>query len=647
MSLVVRVIAPTGRDAQLITEVLQHSGLEVQPCTSLASLEQDAVEAVTGPLVIAEEALSPAFVQQLGAILDRQPHWSDLPILILTSSGKETLASRRLAHERLPLGSPVLLERPIRTASLVSSVQAALRARQRQYEIRDAFEARDRAHAELKSERETLQAVLDNLPVGILLARPSGEVVLGNRSLEMIFRHPVLATADTEAHGDWVAFHSDGRQVKGEEYPLPRAMKERRAVPAEDFLYQRGDGTKAWVRLVAAPILNQANEVTGGVVAVSDIDQEKRAEESLRRSEERFRKLIENASIGVNIGDFDGRLRYMNPGLLKLTGYTAEEVEQGQVDWKMLTPPEYAEADRLAMEQLRATGSAEPYRKEYRAKDGKRIPLLLGATLIPGEPASQLKEEIAVFLTDLTSQQKAEAALVQSEKLAAVGRLAASISHEINNPLEAVTNLLYLVRQHEGLPDHVQHYLDSADSQLTRVSQIVSQTLRFHRQSTKPRALTPDELLEPALALYSGRIANAHIDLKLEKRGARPVTCYEGDIRQVLNNLIGNAIDAMRSGGRLVVRTSNARLWKTGVPGIRITIADTGHGMPSSVLHRIFEAFYTTKGNNGTGLGLWISLGIVEKHRSRLQVRSKTGEDASGTVFSLLMPLHPAIAGQS
>jgi signal transduction histidine kinase len=170
------------------------------------------------------------------------------------------------------------------------------------------------------------------------------------------------------------------------------------------------------------------------------------------------------------------------------------------------------------------------------------------------------------------------------------------------------------------------------------VSQIVTHTLRFHRQSTRPRAITVEELIDPALGLYRGRLSNSGVDLQLQHRGAGPVLCYEGDIRQVLNNLIGNAIDSMRAGGRLVIRTSKSRLWRTGTSGIRITIADTGQGMPPYVLQHIFEPFYTTKGINGTGLGLWISLGIIVKHHGRLQVRSRTQTGKSGTAFSIFLP---------
>lgn len=231
---------------------------------------------------------------------------------------------------------------------------------------------------------------------------------------------------------------------------------------------------------------------------------------------------------------------------------------------------------------------------------------------------------------------RATATLIQSEKLAAVGRLAASISHEINNPLESMTNLLYLLRQDAALSDSSLVYLDLADQELQRAAHITKQSLGFHRQSTRPVSITAEDLLAPLLAIYDRRIKNSSIELHTEFLDQKPIVCYENDMRQVFSNLIGNAIDAMRTGGRLRIRarSENTR----GVDGLSILIGDTGHGMDREVLKRVFEAFYTTKGNNGTGLGLWISAGIVAKHGGTLRVRSSVQPGRRGTVFKLFMP---------
>jgi signal transduction histidine kinase len=241
-------------------------------------------------------------------------------------------------------------------------------------------------------------------------------------------------------------------------------------------------------------------------------------------------------------------------------------------------------------------------------------------------------------LSEIDREKRAEAALIKSEKLAAVGRLAASISHEINNPLEAVTNLLYLVQQSSRETNAFQFAIQ-AQEQLARVSQIVTQTLRFHRQSSSPQSVAVSDLVEPTLALYRGRMANLNIRLKVQYRADARIFCREGDVRQVLNNLIGNAIDAMREGGRLIVRTTLVHDGKSNDSGVRVSIADTGHGIPAEVMKHIFEPFYTTKGDSGTGLGLWISQEIIARSRGRLKIRSKPAEHNGGTVASVFLPV--------
>ncbi len=251
-------------------------------------------------------------------------------------------------------------------------------------------------------------------------------------------------------------------------------------------------------------------------------------------------------------------------------------------------------------------------------------------------------EAITAVSLEITHQKKAENALVQSEKLAAVGRLASSISHEINNPLEAITNLLYLIALSDDLPAGVRSYVQTAQSELSRVCQIATQTLRFHRQAVRATNVTAADLVNAVLNLYQGRLANSNIRVEASYATSARILCFENDIRQVLNNLIANAIDAMRQGGRLIVRahdtTDDSPGYTAGRKGIRITIADTGHGMSPEVRARLFEPFYTTKDLNGTGLGLWISDGIVTRHQGRLTFRSTQHPVHHGTIFSLFLP---------
>ena len=233
---------------------------------------------------------------------------------------------------------------------------------------------------------------------------------------------------------------------------------------------------------------------------------------------------------------------------------------------------------------------------------------------------------------------RAQDVLRRTEKLAAVGRLASSIAHEINNPLEAVTNLIYLL-QSTPLMDEQRVYLKTAAEELARVSHITSHTLRFHRQSSKPTEVNPAEIIDSVLALYQARMRNAQITVIRDYKRTPPLRCYSSEVRQVLANLIGNAFDATRSGGKIVVRVQAAMGREDRGENIMITVADTGHGMSQETSKRIFEPFFTTKGINGTGLGLWVSYEIVSNHRGRFRVRSR---DGYGTAISIFFPRDPS-----
>jgi signal transduction histidine kinase len=230
-----------------------------------------------------------------------------------------------------------------------------------------------------------------------------------------------------------------------------------------------------------------------------------------------------------------------------------------------------------------------------------------------------------------------ENALRRLEKLAAVGQEASTIAHEINNPLESLTNLLYLMKLSDSM-DEVKGYVAIAQQELARVTEITVQTLRFHRQATKPTEVDLQELANGVMALYSGRMMVRHIEMVWRAREVPRVTCLEGEIRQVLNNLVRNALDAMTSKGRLTIRVSACVESSGERKGVRITVADTGEGIHPEMTGRLFELFQTTKEKTGTGLGLWVSRGIVEKHGGRIRVRSRTGEQ-SGTVFAVWLPV--------
>jgi signal transduction histidine kinase len=374
----VLVVAPTGRDSSLICNLLAGNGISCIPSTT-AELALVEFKSGAGALILAEEALTMPAISQWAAQIEEQPSWSDFPLILLTASGEVDEENRRRMRVRQPLGNVVLLERPARPETFVSTVQAALRSRDRQYQVRD-FIARNR---------------------------------------------------------------------------------------------------------------------------------------------------------------------------------------------------------------------------------------------------------------------DAEEAILRSEKLAVAGRLAASISHEINNPLAAVTNLLYLIGISDSLEEAKRHN-EIAANELARVSEIVTQTLRFYREPSKPALVRVSEIVDSALTLYEARLTHAEIAVERDFRNSSSIVAMAGELRQVILNLIGNALDASGHGGRLKIRISDTRERRNGArPGVRLTVADTGSGINPAVRKTLFEPFVTTKPDTGTGLGLWISSEIIRRHSGTIQVRSNALSQSRGTAFSVFLPLDP------
>lgn len=273
-----------------------------------------------------------------------------------------------------------------------------------------------------------------------------------------------------------------------------------------------------------------------------------------------------------------------------------------------------------------------------------------GATEIlpPGElerlPAAMLRALKVRELAKAQARQQIEldraaSMLRENQKLVTIGRLAASIAHEINNPLESITNLLYLMGEERDLSSTAQGYLALAQRELERVAQISRQTLNFSRETTGPVRAHIDELLEEVLSLYGRRIMEKNIQVQRQYDCPEEAIVYPGEMRQVLSNLVTNAVEASSLNGRLRLRVRCTRSWSDpGVRGIRVSIGDNGSGIEPAVQERLGEPFFTTKGQRGTGLGLWVTRSIVQRYGGEIQLRSSVAPNRHGTVFSIFLP---------
>jgi signal transduction histidine kinase len=221
--------------------------------------------------------------------------------------------------------------------------------------------------------------------------------------------------------------------------------------------------------------------------------------------------------------------------------------------------------------------------------------------------------------------------------------MAATIAHEINNPLGAVTNLLYLAKSGENVPEPVRQYLDAADAELNRIAHITRQSLGFYRESNGPAPTSMTVVLDSVVDLLKGRIRAKHAVIEKQWRCDEQITAVGGELRQVFSNLLANSLDAIDQGGTIKLRVSARAGLKNGDRSIQVTVADNGKGISASSLPHLFEPFFTTKGTVGTGLGLWVSKQIIDNHDGNIRVRSSS----SGTVFSIILPATARMLSQS
>ena len=437
------------------------------------------------------------------------------------------------------------------------------------------------------------------------------------------------------------------------------AVKERRLFAFEHRV-RRHDGVFRLCSIRALPVLDDAGHVIEWVGVHTDITEEQETRSALHQTVTALQEQQEILEVAQMVGQVGyWRLRPSIPELflssgsrhllsLPLTGEITVEQALSSID------PSDRSTVEAALENALITGE---YLVEFRTNVAQAEQLDLAGALgqQPQVPPQRWIRSIGrVFaaqsdspylvgkVVDITHEKRSAAALIQAEKLAVAGRLAASIAHEINNPLEAITNLAYLLA-HSPLDPESAQLVESLQSELRRVSHITTHTLRFHRQSTRDSLVDIAGLIESVLALYEGRLRNYNIRVHSRLCATRKITAFDGDLRQVLANLVGNAIDAMQAAPEpriLFLRSADALHPATRKPGIRITIADTGTGIATAHLRHIFEPFFTTKPETGTGLGLWISHEIIAKHNGSLRLRSCQDPALHGTAFHLFLPTH-------
>jgi PAS domain S-box-containing protein len=398
--------------------------------------------------------------------------------------------------------------------------------------------------------------------------------------------------------------------------------------PVEHFETKRlsKGGQYIDVALTISPLRNTSGIVTGASQIARDISERRRTEETRIR----LAAIVESSDDAIISKDLDGIITSWNSGARRLFGYEADEIVGHSV--MRLIPRELHSEEPMILARLRAGQRVDHYESKRRRKNGELIDVSL--TISPIKDSNGKIVGASKIARDITERKRSEAALIEKEKLAATGRMAAAIAHEVNNPLESIMNLAYLLTHDPGMSAKAKYYSDLLLQEVERASEITRRTLSFYRSPSLPGEVDLSHLLDSILRSKRQRVGEKGITIETSIRGEGKVWGLTGELGQVLSNLLENAIDAVAQNGRIVVRTRDLNASNT----VLISICDNGSGMSEETVERMFEPFFTTKNSRGSGLGLWVTRGIVEKHAGSIRVRTSQSGKRHGTIFSVTLP---------
>ena len=346
--------------------------------------------------------------------------------------------------------------------------------------------------------------------------------------------------------------------------------------------------------------------------------------------------IVESTDDAIVSKDLNGIILTWNDAAARMFGYSAREIIGKSV--RYLIPEELQHEEGAILMKIRAGMRVSHYETVRIRQNGERFDVSI--TISPlFDPEGRIIGASKIA-REITERKRLEKQLIQSEKLAATGRMAATVAHEINNPLDSLLNLVYLARKGESLAE-VRSYLTTVESELEHVAQIARQTLGYYRDDGTPTPVIVEELIENVLAVYQGKLRSAGIATECRFEDHPLLLASRGELLQIFSNIVANAVDAMPQGGVLRVQTKRC----THPDGVEIQLTDNGTGIRNDYIDRVFEPFFTTKDNMGTGIGLWVVQQLVEKRGGKVKLTSNTNTRTRGTTISVFLPLtSPAVA---
>lgn len=441
-----------------------------------------------------------------------------------------------------------------------------------------------------------------------------------------------------------------------------RAEGERLIQRAEAKQLQDSEGAQQAMRTAVITL----SFLTGGIaiilvvvtryrmMAISDtynrhLQAERQQTEEARANREWLLTTLRSIGEAVIATDPLGRIEFLNSAAEALTGWKRHDARGRAVTDVLKTFDEGTGLpimDPAEFVRSRQKHEAQTVVSVLERRDGERR--LIDESAAPILDSTGRLRGIVLVFRDMTERRRTENALRSSERLALVGRLSATIAHEIQNPLDAVTNLLYLIEHTSELPSTVSEYARIAQDEILRITQITRQLLSFNREAREPVLVDLKEVIESVLGLFGPKLTSNGIRVRKDYETTEKVMGLPGELRQVFSNLIGNAMEATGKGGQIDIKVNSANDWRDGHrKGIRVVVSDNGTGIPKLAKQGLFTRFFTTKGEKGTGLGLWVSKGIVEKHEGSMRFRSSTEGSRRGTTFMVFLPLEPTAKAQA